>query len=137
MARVSHRDPAERLHALGEQIDELELLVGVLVEEQVQLVEGRARNQPVMFLVQRVKNARIRQDAIQKLAALAANLIAESDRQRAQRVEALDLFAELGRARPGRCLRSVSWSRGRRALPRSAGAGPLRRPWLWTWLDGR
>ena len=41
---IAHRDAAQALDALGDQVDQLELLLGVLVEQQVELVEGRARD---------------------------------------------------------------------------------------------
>ena len=43
VARVADGDATQALDPLGEQVDELELLLGVLVEQQVELVEGRAR----------------------------------------------------------------------------------------------
>ena len=46
MPRISDGDPAERLDPFRKEIDELELLSGVLVEEQMQLVEGRTRDDP-------------------------------------------------------------------------------------------
>jgi hypothetical protein len=43
---ISNR-AAQTLDALGEEVDQLELLTGVLVESQVELVEGRPRDVPV------------------------------------------------------------------------------------------
>jgi len=43
---ISNR-AAQTLDALGEEVDQLELLTGVLVEGQVELVEGRPRDVPV------------------------------------------------------------------------------------------
>ena len=102
MTRVADGDPSEGLDALSQQVDQLELLLGVLVEEEVQLVEGRACDVPVRLLVQGVQDRRIRQDLVQQAAALAADALGEADRQAAHRVEGLDLLAELGqgRARP-------------------------------------
>ena len=47
-----HRDgdTPEQLDALGQRIDQLVLLFVMLVEQQVQLLEGGAGNLPVMFL---------------------------------------------------------------------------------------
>jgi len=44
-------DAAEELNALGDGVDHLDLLVEVLVEEEVELVEGRAGDLPVVLLV--------------------------------------------------------------------------------------
>jgi hypothetical protein len=51
---VRHRqtDPAEQLDPLRDLIDELTLLVVVFVEQQVQLIKGRSRHLPMVFLVQ-------------------------------------------------------------------------------------
>ena len=43
VTRVADGDAAEALDPLGEEVDDLVLLLGVLVEQQVELVEGRAR----------------------------------------------------------------------------------------------
>ena len=94
MARVADRDATEQLDALGEEIDERELLLGVLVEQQVQLVEGRTGHVPVVLLVQRVEDRRVGEDLVQGPAAVLARLVRERDRQVAQRPEALDLLAE-------------------------------------------
>src|SRR5262249_52400517 len=58
----------ERLDSLGDHVDQFELFAGVLVEKQVQLVEGRAAHQPVVLLVQRVQDLRISERLIKKLA---------------------------------------------------------------------
>ena len=68
VARIADGDAAQRLDALGDHVDQFELLAGVLVEEQVQLVEGRAAHQPVMLLVQRIQNLSVGQRLIEKLA---------------------------------------------------------------------
>ena len=49
-----HREAhaAEQLDPLGDLVDQLALLLEVLVEQQVQLVEGRARHLPVVLLVE-------------------------------------------------------------------------------------
>ena len=65
MARIADGDAAEALDALGDQVDQLRLLLGVLVEQEVELVEGRAGDQPVMLLVQAVQDHRVRQDLVQ------------------------------------------------------------------------
>src|SRR3954452_21100312 len=91
VARVANRDPAERLDTLGEQVDQLELLLGVLVEQQMQLVEGGAGDEPGVLLVERVQDRRVGEDLVEGLAALPAPLAAQADRQRAELPERLDL----------------------------------------------
>ena len=93
MARVADGDAAEALDPLGEQVDQLELLLGVLVEQQVELVEGRAGDQPVVLLVQRVQDHRVGEDLVEQLAALARAFVRQADRQAPERAERLDLGA--------------------------------------------
>ena len=68
VARVAHRDPAQRLYPFGELVDEPELLARVLVEQQMQLVEGGATDQPVVLLVERVEQLCVGEDAVERLA---------------------------------------------------------------------
>jgi hypothetical protein len=51
---MRHRDAdaAEQLDALGEAVDDGRLLVRMLVEEQVDLVEGRIRRLPVVLPIE-------------------------------------------------------------------------------------
>ena len=74
MPRVADADPAEHLDALGEHVDQLELLLGVFVEQEMELVEGRPGNVPVRLLVHRVEDGRVGQDLVEQLAALGARL---------------------------------------------------------------
>ena len=80
---------------------ELELLVGVLVEQEVELIEGGAGDEPVVLLVERVQDHRVGQDLVEELAALLARLGGQGDRQEAQAAESLDLDAHPGEARLG------------------------------------
>ena len=101
MARVADGDAAEALDALGEQVDELELLLGVLVEQEVELVEGRPGDQPVVLLVERVEDHRVGEDLVEQPAALRLRLVGQADRQRPERPEALDLAGRGRRAGSG------------------------------------
>ena len=65
VARVGDSDPAKRLHALSEIVDQLELLTGVLVQQEVQLEERRASHEPVVLLVQAVQDHGVGEDLIQ------------------------------------------------------------------------
>ena len=105
MARVADADPAQHLDPLGDQVDELELLLGVLVEQQVQLVEGRAGDVPVVLLVQRVQDRRVGEDLVEQPAALDPRVGAERDRLQPNVPEPLELprpagGANLGERRP-------------------------------------
>ena len=94
VARIADGDAAQALDALGEQVDELELLLRVLVEQQVELVEGRSGDEPVVLLVHRVEHHRVGQDLVEQPAAVGPRFLAERDRQETRRPEALDLHAE-------------------------------------------
>ncbi len=65
VARVAHRDGAQRLHPLGDEVHELLLLLRVLVQEQVELIERGAAHQPVALLVEVVQDARVGEDLVQ------------------------------------------------------------------------
>ncbi|GAB3975846.1 hypothetical protein GCM10027615_44150 [Plantactinospora veratri] len=47
---IADRHPAERLHPLGEHVDERQLLAGVLVQQQVELVKVGPRINQWCFL---------------------------------------------------------------------------------------
>jgi hypothetical protein len=66
--RVAHRNTAQALHAFGQRIDDHQLFGGVLVEQQVQRVEGGAAHQPVVLLVLRVEDLGIGEYPIEPLA---------------------------------------------------------------------
>src|SRR5438445_329803 len=83
VARIRDGHAAEGLHPLRHQVDERELLAGVLVQQEMQLVEGRPAHHPVMLLVQVVQDDRVRIDLVQDLTALQAGVVPEGDRQQA------------------------------------------------------
>ena len=60
--------PPSSLDALGEQVHQLQLLLGVLVEQQVQLVERRPDDLPVVLLVHVVEGDRVGQHLVQQFA---------------------------------------------------------------------
>ena len=95
MPRVADRDPTEGLHPLGEIIHQRELLAGVLVQQQMQLVEGRPAHQPVVLLVQRVENLRVGQELVQALAGIHSRLVGERERELPHGPKCLDLLAVL------------------------------------------
>jgi hypothetical protein len=99
MPRIADRDATQALDSLRKQVDELELLTGVLVEEQVELVEGRPGDQPVVLLVQGIEDGRVGQNAVQELDTLRAGFRRKSDRHEAERAERLDLLAVLAEMR--------------------------------------
>ena len=118
VARITDGDPAEALDPLGEQVDDLGLLLGVLVEQQVELVEGRPGHEPVVLLVERVEDHRVGEDLVEQLAALGPCLLRQGDGQQSGRPEALDLDAQRRELRL------------RRHARRSADDDPL--PWVFT-----
>jgi hypothetical protein len=68
-AGVANGNAAQGLHPLGDLVDDLELLAGVFVQQQMQLVEGRAPHQPVMLLGQGMEDLRVGEDLVQPPAA--------------------------------------------------------------------
>ena len=58
-------DAAEKLDALGDGVDHLDLLVEVLVEEQMKLVEGRAGDLPVVLLVHVAEGDRVGEQLVE------------------------------------------------------------------------
>jgi hypothetical protein len=64
MAGIADGNRAERLNALGDEVDKLELLTGMLVQQQVQLVKSVATHEPVMLLVQAVQNRCVGEDMV-------------------------------------------------------------------------
>ncbi len=119
VARVTDGDPAEALDSLGEQIDQLALLLGVLVEEQVELVEGRPGDEPVVLLVERIEDHRVGEDLVQQSAALGAGGRLQRDGGEPERAEPLDLLAERREARLRRSSAAVRRTR------RSTSSGSL------------
>ncbi len=98
-----HRDAhaAKELNPLGDEIDDLDLLVVMLVEQQMQLVEGRAGDLPVVFLVHVAQRHRVREQLIEVRHALEARALFERDRQLHEMAERLDLVRGLMDQRPG------------------------------------
>jgi hypothetical protein len=86
---VGDCDTTEGLDAFAHQVDEGQLLTGVLVEQQVELVERRASHQPVVFLVEVVKDDAVRQRLVDCVDALRSRLFVETDRHRPDLTEAL------------------------------------------------
>ena len=91
MPRIADGDPAQALDALGEEVDELELLLGVLVEQQVELVEGRAGDEPVVLLVQAYSTIVSARISLRVGSSPTARFVGQADRQAAQGPEPLDL----------------------------------------------
>ena len=107
--RVADRDPAQGLHPFGDLVDQLQLLGRVLVEQQVQLVEGRAAHEPVVLLVQRVQDLGVGEDPVEPLRRVEPRLRGQRDRELPHRAELLDLPALLMQQRLAtrrRCHRS-------------------------------
>ncbi len=48
---IANRDTTKGLYPLGDFVHQIELLTGVLVQQQVQLVEGRPTHEPVVLFV--------------------------------------------------------------------------------------
>ena len=99
LPRVAHRDAAQHLHPLGELVDQLLLLLGMLVEQEMQLVEGRADHIPVVLLVERIQDQAVGQDPVQQLAAFPAHGCVELDRQVEHHAEPMHLLAHPGEVR--------------------------------------
>ena len=124
VARIAHGDAAQRLHPLGDRVDQHELLPGVLVEQQVQLVEGRPPHQPVVLLVQRDQDLRVGQELIEPLAGIQPGLLRQGDRELAHGAERLDLHAALVQPRltaqlgTARRQARLAWSAWRTVLSR-------------------
>jgi hypothetical protein len=56
VAHLGDCHPAKLLDPFGQRVNQFQLLASVLVEQQMQLLEGRATHLPVMLLVQAVEN---------------------------------------------------------------------------------
>jgi hypothetical protein len=77
--RIGDGDATQRLHPLGHEVDQHELLTGVFVEQQVELVEGRAAHEPVVLLVEVVEDDAVRQHLVQHRADFAADFAGQGD----------------------------------------------------------
>ena len=91
VGRHRERHAPERLDALGQRVDQLVLLLVVLVEEEMQRVERRPRDLPVMLLVEVPQRDRVGEDLVQVLDALPGDSLRERDRPVDHLAERLDL----------------------------------------------
>ena len=92
---IGDADAAQQLDALGQQVDQLDLLVVVLIEQQVQLIERRAADLPVVLLVQVAQGHRVGQQLVQRLDVLHTNLVRQPDRDHPEGAVLLKLLAAL------------------------------------------
>jgi len=92
---VADRDPTKGLDPLGDGVHERPLLIGVLVEQEVQLGEGRPAHQPMVLLVQRVEHLRVSQELVQALAGVHPRLVREREWELPHSAKRLDLLAVL------------------------------------------
>src|ERR1700730_13551006 len=74
------RDTAERGYAFGQLVHQLDLLRVVLIEEEVQLVEGDSGDLPVMLLVQVAQHHRVGEYLVQRVATSRTYIFPEPDR---------------------------------------------------------
>jgi hypothetical protein len=95
LPRVADRNTSERLHPFGDLVDQLILLIGMFVEQQMKLIKGRPAHQPVMLLVQRIQNLGVCEDLVQSLAGVDPRIAREPDRKIADGTELLDFDATL------------------------------------------
>ena len=82
VGRHREADPAEHLDPLGEHVDQFVLLLVVLVVEEVQLVEGRARDLPVVLLVHVAKGHRVGEKLLEIRRRSSAGAFGQGDRSR-------------------------------------------------------
>ena len=100
-AAMAMLTPPERLDPLGDRVDQFALLVEVLVEQQVQLVEGRPGHLPVMLLVQVAQGHRVGQHLVQVLDALLAGRLGQRNGHSDKVPERLNLVGLLVHHRAG------------------------------------
>src|SRR5437899_1579794 len=93
-------DAAEELYAFSDGVNQLDLFPEVLVEKQVQLIEGLAGNLPVVLLVEIPERHGIGEDLVQHLDAFCADSLLEAYRQPGDFPEFLNLRCTLMRDRP-------------------------------------
>jgi len=99
VGRHGDADTAQHHDPLGDQVHQLALLVEVLVEQQVQRVEGGAGYLPVVLLVQVAERDGVREQLVEVGRALPARGLGESDRHGYNRPKGLDLVGALARQR--------------------------------------
>ena len=95
VARVADGDATQALDPFGEHVDELELLLGVLVEQQVQLVERRPATSQWCFLYSAVEDHRVGEDLVEERAAARSWPSPAGRSAGSQRAESLDAPAPL------------------------------------------
>src|SRR5580658_8854499 len=80
---VGHGDAytAEDLDALGNQVDQLNLFAKVLIEKEMQLVEGGSAHLPMRFLVEVTKAGGIGEENIETFADFLTGLFIDSNRE--------------------------------------------------------
>jgi hypothetical protein len=97
VARIADGDSAEFRNSLRHRIREFQLLVRVLVEQEVKLIKRRAAHQPMVLLIKRVEDLRIRENAVEDVATLLAVISIELDLPIDDRSEGLQF--DVGRIR--------------------------------------
>jgi hypothetical protein len=95
VVRHRHAHAAEQLNALRNRIDDVVLLAIVLVEQQMELIEGWAGHLPMMFLVQITERHRVGEQLIQILDALFTRVFRQRDGHSDEMPERLDLVGFL------------------------------------------
>src|SRR5713101_5934821 len=95
MTRISDCNSAERLDPFGDLVDQLDLLAGVFVQQEMELVESRSAHEPMMFLVERVQDLRVREDLVQAPAGQQSGIIGKPQGKLTHGAEALDLLTAL------------------------------------------
>src|SRR5262245_30528164 len=93
--RQSQRHSAQRLHSLGKGVRDFELFAMMLVEQQMQSVEGGAAGLPVGLLVQVAQRHGVRHQSIERAHGLEADRLLETESRRTEsavRLHDLALF---------------------------------------------
>jgi hypothetical protein len=75
------RNSAQRLDAFCNFVDQVRLLTGVFVEEQVELVKGRPAHLPMTLLVKIAQSDRVNERLVEKLHRFTAHFLGEAKRQ--------------------------------------------------------
>jgi hypothetical protein len=95
VARIADRDATKRLNPLGDLVDEFDLLLGMLIEQKMQLIKRSSAHEPMMLLVERVQDLAVGQGLVQSLTRIKASVIGEAERKLPCRAESLNLPAVL------------------------------------------
>lgn len=127
VARVSDRDAAEALDPLGQRVNDGQLGFRVLVQHQVERVEGSPAHEPVVLLVEGVQDLRVGEYAVQPLARVHAGVVAETDRQLLERAERLGLGALLMQQRLATAVQGREGVHRVLLFGREGGKGPAAR----------